>query len=321
MIQDALERHGFVVVAGLVTPETCKFLAESVIEDVARIRERREPTRHELGTAPGHLQLGLRRYGDYVSAEVVANPLLESAVAAVLGQGAWLGFYNGNVNCPGSGHQPWHFDRPYTWKTPDEAAADGVAWPPPTTTLSCSLALSNITVEIGATEVLPGTHHETAVTKWPAGERPQNHPHLLEKWGPAVAMEIPMGGICLRDPRMWHRGVPNLSELVRPMMALTYHSGRAKHWRGLVRRDLTEEMRLQCETDASLRQMDDDSLGDGRLVFQSTARRAFEAPQGDVERNVRFVEEPTVVNHFLDAHMLGGARVQQGGEPAPWLDP
>ena len=172
-----------------------------------------------------------------------------------------------------------------------------------------------------STEVLPGTHHETAVTKWPAGERPQNHPHLLEKWGPAVAMEIPMGGICLRDPRMWHRGVPNLSELVRPMMALTYHSGRAKHWRGLVRRDLTEEMRLQCETDASLRQMDDDSLGDGRLVFQSTARRAFEAPQGDVERNVRFVEEPTVVNHFLDAHMLGGARVQQGGEPAPWLDP
>ena len=315
----ALYVQGFAVLEGLVSPETCDLLAGSVREDVKRIRQRDQLTAHERSTAVGHLQLGLRRYGQFVSAEVVANPLLESAVAAVLGDGAWLGFYNGNVNCPGSGHQPWHFDRPWSWKTPAEARADSVAWPPPTTTLSCSLALTDITAATGATEVFPGSHREAAVVDWPRGERPQNHPDLLDAWGPAVAMEIPKGGVCLRDPRMWHRGVPNRSRVVRPMMALTYHAARARHWRGLLARDLRGALAARCEADPTLRLLDDGELGDGRLVFDESARKAFESsPAGSVDRNARFVAEPQVVNHFLDAHLRGGARVQNGGEVGPW---
>ena len=93
----ALYEQGFAVLEGLVSPETCDLLAGSVREDVKRIRQRDQLTAHERSTAVGHLQLGLRRYGQFVSAEVVANPLLESAVAAVLGDGAWLGFYNSHL--------------------------------------------------------------------------------------------------------------------------------------------------------------------------------------------------------------------------------
>tara|TARA_B100000519_G_scaffold73305_1_gene63083 strand:- start:220 stop:1269 length:1050 start_codon:yes stop_codon:yes gene_type:complete len=317
-IFDGLDRAGFIVLADLVPERTCDFLAASVVEDVRRIRLRDESTRHEISTAPGHLQLGLRRYGEFVAPEVVANPLLEHAVGAVLGQGAWLGFYNGNVNCPGSGYQPWHFDRPYSWKTPAQAQADGVAWPPPTTTLSCSLALTDISVDTGATEVMPGTHRETAVTGWPAGERPENHPELLRHWGPAVSMEIPKGGICLRDPRMWHRGVPNTSASVRPMMALTYHAAEARHWRGLIVQGLSDQLLARCVADPALRLLDDGSLGDGRLVFEASARPAFAALAGPVQRNVRFVEEQWVVNHFVDAHVMGGAGVQKDGARDPW---
>ena len=62
----------------------------------------------------------------------------------------------------------------------------------------------------------------------------------------------------------------------------------------------------------------DGSLGDGRLVFEASARPAFAALAGPVQRNVRFVEEQWVVNHFVDAHVMGGAGVQKDGARDPW---
>ena len=155
-VTHSLRVDGFAVVGGLVRGDTCQMLAASVREDVLRVKKgAHEPTPHELATGFGHLQLGLRRYAPFVSPELVANPLVESVVAAVLGRGAWLGFYNGNVNCNGSGRQPLHFDRPYSWKTPERARAAGQPWPPPTTSLSCSVALTDITTATGPTEIWP----------------------------------------------------------------------------------------------------------------------------------------------------------------------
>ncbi len=301
---------GYVVMTGLVSPDSCALLMEAILEDVDQVREPDKLTPHEKATGVGHLQLGLRRYSPYVKADIVANPLIEQVVAKVLGHGAWLGFYNGNVNCPGSVHQPLHFDRPFSWKSPEAAAAAGQSWPPPTTTLSCSLALSDITTDNGATEIYPGTHHETAVTGWPRGERPENHPELVEHWGPPSRMAIPAGGICFRDPRMWHRGVPNPSDQPRPMIAITYHAEMARHWRGLLVPDMSPDDVDRCQQDMSLRQMDDGSLGDGRLVFDASAEKAFTVPsQYGINRNVRFVSASESVDHLRDAHLTGGARV------------
>lgn len=310
-LKRSLETDGHAVVGGLVSAETCALLLPSVLEDASIIRGDGMLTPHEERTAPGHLQLGLRRYAPYVRADLVANPLIENVVATVLGEGAWLGFYNGNVNCPGSGSQPLHFDRPFSWKTPEEAAADGQAWPPPTTTLSCSVALSDITVETGATEIYPGSQRETAVATWTTN-RLAGHPELLEAWGPPARMEVPAGGVCFRDPRMWHRGVPNNSDVPRPMLALTYHHGQARHWRGRLVRDIPAAYLKQCLADPSLKLMDNGEPGDGRLVFHESALDAFafESKRG-VNRNVRFVEAP--VDHLVDAHSTGGAHVREAG--------
>ncbi|MBV7335051.1 phytanoyl-CoA dioxygenase family protein [Chloroflexi bacterium TSY] len=124
-MHDSFETNGYAVVSGLISPETCELLLQSVLEDVALIRSRPDPTLHEQRTGIGHLQLGLRRYAPFVKSELVANPLIESVVAELLGAGAWLGFYSGNVNCPGSGSQPLHYDRPYAWKSEAEATAAG----------------------------------------------------------------------------------------------------------------------------------------------------------------------------------------------------
>ena len=308
-----VQRRGYAVVKNVVSLETCAFLNESILEDVARIRVPGRVTQHEINTGRGHLQLGIRRNAPYVKQELLANPLVECVVAGVLGDGAWLGFYSGNINCPGSTCQPLHFDRPFSWKSPVDASRDGESWPPPTTTLSCSVALQDITEANGATEIYPGTHRETEVAQW-SSNRIGDRPDLIKKWAPSLRMEIPAGGVCFRDPRMWHRGVPNTANKARAMIAVTYHAGRCKHWRGLYLRDLDPEVVKRCESDPALRVMDDGRLADGRLLFQSDTRGVFDRapnPYG-IYRNVRFIEEPERVNHFLDAHSVGGARVVRG---------
>ncbi|MEM7031715.1 MAG: phytanoyl-CoA dioxygenase family protein [Chloroflexota bacterium] len=321
-IRNSFETIGYAVVSGFVSAETRELLFQSVLEDVELIRARSDLTRHEQRTGVGHLQLGLRRYAPYVKPELVANPLIESVVAELLGAGAWLGFYSGNVNTPGSGYQPLHYDRPFAWKSEAEATAAGQPWPPPTITLSCSVALSEITEEGGATEIYPGTHKETAVSNWPRGERVEYHPDLIAQWGPPARMTIPAGGICFRDPRMWHRGVPNAADVTRPMIALTYHSGLAKHWRGLLAPDMSDQDRQRCEADPSLKALDDGTLGDGRLVFDESAQDAFESTESvhGIYRNARFLEAPFRANHFLDSHDPGGARIVKEGQVTPYPD-
>jgi hypothetical protein len=306
-LREAIFTDGYAVVSNLVSKKTRELLLPSILEDVSLVRSSGELTPHEKGTGQGHLQLGLRRYAPYVCPDLAANPLIESVVATVLGSGAWLGFYNGNVNCPGSGSQPLHFDRPYSWKTSEEAASDGQPWPPPTTTLSCSVALADITIEKGATEIYPGSQRETEVATWTTN-RLKDRPDLLEAWGPPGRMEIPAGAVCFRDPRMWHRGVPNLTDLPRAMLGLTYHSALAKHWRGRLVRDIPAAQKDQLREDPTLKLLDEGELGDGRLVFHSSARSAFESDSiHGVIRNVRFVDEE--VDHLVDAHSRGGARI------------
>lgn len=311
-IKREIETIGFAVVEDIVTVESCDLLTASVLEDVERVRALGKPTRHEENTGPGHLQLGLRRHAPYVRPDLVANPLIECVVAGVLGEGAWLGFYNGNVNCVGSGYQPLHFDRPYSWKSQEDAARDGQPWPPPTTTLSCSIAFDEITVSNGATEIYPKSQFETEVVTWET-TRIRDRPDLLEKWGPPARMTIPARSVCFRDPRMWHRGVPNNGSRARAMIAATYHAARCKNWRGRYIQDLDPALAARLEADSTLRVMDDGTLGDGRLVFQSDVRQVFDAPSlHGVNRNVRFVDAPERVNHFVDSHQLGGARIVRG---------
>ena len=116
IVQD-ISTQGYAVVADLVSEKSRRLLMTSVLEDAQAIRAKSDLTPHEKHTGIGHLQLGLRRRAPYVCADLLANPLIEHTVSAVLGKNAWLGFYNGNVNMPDSTSQPIHFDRPFTWKT------------------------------------------------------------------------------------------------------------------------------------------------------------------------------------------------------------
>ena len=161
--------------------ETCRAAAQVHYQENGSPWNRKANNGPDANVPGWYYNLGITG----MRAELVANPLIESVVAAVLGPRAWLGFYSGNVNLPGSVHQPLHYDRPFSWRTREKAEKDGQSWPPPTTTLSCSVALTELSEENGATEIYPGTHHETAVTEWPLGERISKHPELIGRVGGA----------------------------------------------------------------------------------------------------------------------------------------
>ena len=95
------------------------------------------------------------------------------------------------------------------------------------------------------------------------------------------------------------------------MIAATYHAAKCLHWRGALVAKLNAETLAQSSANPALRIMDDGRLGDGRLVFQSDVRDIIEQTDNphNVERNVRFVDLPERVNHFLDPQGIGGARV------------
>ena len=71
--------------------------AHAALDPERLIRDRGE------GQPFGHIQLGLPR-DETVSADLLSNPFIEQLAEAALGEGAFLGFFNGSTSRPGRGH-------------------------------------------------------------------------------------------------------------------------------------------------------------------------------------------------------------------------
>ena len=97
-----------------------------------------------------------------------------------------------------------------------------------------------------------------------------------------------------------------------PMIAMTFHGALGNHWRGVRVKGLATEDAARRATHPWLRVMDDGTLGDGRLVFEESVRDVFERhpSKHGISRNFRFVRK---LDHTVDAHLVGGARVIDEG--------
>jgi ectoine hydroxylase-related dioxygenase (phytanoyl-CoA dioxygenase family) len=163
------------------------------------------------GQIPGHLQQGPPPFAPYLFRDIVANPFALQVSVAVLGEGAYNRFYNGNANTPGSGTQPLHADTPHLW--PDLTVAH------PAHALVVNVTLMDVTEENGATEMWPGTH----LIPMNSGRVSETMEAQRREVVPPVRAISRKGSILLRDMRMWHRGVPNHSNVVRHMIAMVHN--------------------------------------------------------------------------------------------------
>jgi len=163
------------------------------------------------GEIPGHLQQGPPPFAPYVFRDIVANPFAIQVTKAILGEGAYNRFYNGNANCPGSGTQPLHGDMPHLWQDMTHAH--------PTASLVVNVSLVDVTEENGATELWPGTHL-IPVNRGPIAATLEAQ---RRESVPPVRATARKGSLLIRDMRLWHRGVPNHSSQIRHMIAMVHN--------------------------------------------------------------------------------------------------
>lgn len=152
----------------------------------------------------GALRVGPKRYMVSLhtedalgSAAVLAPPKLTAIFDRVLGGSYILGSLTAVISLPGADHQAWHSDN-------EDLFPEGHDSPLPAFSIAAIIPLVATNAEIGATEVNLGTHH--GMTGAARNSVPAVQP----------------GDCYLMDCRVQHRGLPNRSQIKRPILSLVY---------------------------------------------------------------------------------------------------
>ena len=147
----SFDERGLFVLENVVPKDVLDQLAVKMVADAAAIVAHGGfAARGEFGH--GHLQLGQPRMAPHVHPEVVANPIIEQVVVAILRRDARLGFFNGNCAMPSSGVQRLHMDDQWDWHSAEEAAAAGEPWPHRTTSVHVNICpTTDVTEHNGGT--------------------------------------------------------------------------------------------------------------------------------------------------------------------------
>jgi len=147
--------------------------------------------------------------------DILMNPLIAEILRELMGREISCGMYSANVTMPGLGDQALHVDM-----AAHKAVADLSG---PCGCMVVNFPLVDFTLENGATEFWPGTHRimrevgEVGVSARLQEERRASSP-------PVYAV-LPRGAALIRDNRLWHRGVINRCDYVRPMIGMMLNGG------------------------------------------------------------------------------------------------
>lgn len=157
------------------------------------------------------------------------NPFAAAILAAVLGPRPVIHYANGNtaLKAPPHGRQPVHSDCEFAHP----------AFFPFAYVINVNLV--DVTPENGGTEVWVGSHHVSVQEAHnPADECEELltiRPDLLEerrKHSPPIQARTKRGSLIIRDLRLWHAGMPNLTDEPRVMLAFVaspaWWQGRSK---------------------------------------------------------------------------------------------
>jgi ectoine hydroxylase-related dioxygenase (phytanoyl-CoA dioxygenase family) len=210
----ALQEDGYVILNELLDRSHMALLAEKMIEDAQEILSREDVP---FNFNRGNIQQDPPPFHPYLFKEVLTNDIVISITKAVLGPGLKNTFYSGNTALPKAGtRQPVHADL-------------GQLWPGlPSATPPFALVINVLPVDVsphnGSTEIWPGTHRDTSVF-YQSGDIKVSEEKLAEqrKVSPGFQYTARAGSVVIRDMRLWHAGMPNLSDTPRPMIAMIHY--------------------------------------------------------------------------------------------------
>ena len=204
---DSIRVEGYVVLENVINHEHLDILRERMDAD-AQILINADKW-GGAGRLKGHLQQGPPPFAPYIFRDIVANPWIVQVTKALLGPGLYNNFYNGNTNCPGSTTQPLHRDADHLWQ--EQAVAH------PTAEVVVNISPQDTTEENGSVELWPGSHLDVS-SKRIEPERESARREIA----PPIRGNAKKGSALIRDMRLWHRGVPNLSDAPRHMIAMIH---------------------------------------------------------------------------------------------------
>ncbi len=208
----AVREEGFVILGNAVSHDHLDILRPRMTADSQRLISVRKWG--GAGRLEGHLQQGPPPFAPFVFRDVVANPFAIQVTHNLLGDGMYNRFYNGNTNCPQSQMQPLHADAAHLWPSLPKAH--------PPASLIVNVALTDVTIDNGSTELWPGTHLITSGQRRISAETEAQRRLVV----PPVRANTAKGSLLIRDARLWHRGMPNPSDEIRHMIAMIHNI----HW-------------------------------------------------------------------------------------------
>jgi hypothetical protein len=209
---DALNTDGFVVLNNVVDHAHLDILHEKMREDLKKILA--------LPVVPhnfvwGNVQQDPPPFAPYMFRDVIANPWVIQVTHAMLGDGVFNDYYSGNTNLPGSKLQPAHTDFGQLW--------DHLEVAPPPARMAVNVALDDAMEENGSIELWPGTHLDTQMVQGQDLKVPEDVLEARRKIAPPVRGNTKKGSMLIRDLRLWHRGMPNVSDKLRFMIAMIHN--------------------------------------------------------------------------------------------------
>jgi len=202
---EAIDADGYVILGGVIDLAVLDAMKRKLDEDTAELLRRGK--RGDTGQLPGHLSQPMPCSKEHIYGDVVTNPLVIQVTAKILGEGVHNHFYNCNTNMPGSPKQSLHRDAPNLWVDPVH----------PTTSIVVNMSPIDVDESNGATELWPGTHRILGLTR--VSERAEAKRRAVF---PPVRAVSRKGDAVLRDPRLWHRGMPNTGTEARHMIAMVH---------------------------------------------------------------------------------------------------
>lgn len=210
-----LHKDGIIVLDNAIAHEHCDALNDVLSPEALEIA--RDPDHHfNFGKHTSNMDQAPPPTKSLMFKDVWCNPFAAAILAAVLGPKPVVHYANGNtaLKAGPNGRQPVHSDCEFAHPAYFPFAH------------VINIALVDTSPENGATEVWPGSHHVSVQDAHVNGKQNEDQlpirPELLElrrKHSPPIQACTKKGSMVIRDLRLWHAGMPNLTDVPRVMLA------------------------------------------------------------------------------------------------------
>lgn len=200
-LKRSFETDGYFVVRNVVSPQRLAELQQNI---VAAFEEAKQTGGlfSGGGLMSGHLNCFPGAGSRFVYDALVAHGIVD-LIREVEPKATRLPNIGCNFNLPGSTTQHYHPDRDFTKAF-----------------MIANVAVVDTVIANGAIEIAPGTHRKFYKYWRFALERPHRN---------SLRLEMKQGDVLVRTSNVWHRGMPNRTQVARPMLAITWEDGGSVH--------------------------------------------------------------------------------------------